>query len=175
MTRKIILVIIFIFIAGLILTYFTRGGMIKPVITKVETQPFTMIATTYRGMGKDKALRNIIRQTHEYLEKGQLKGYLTIVYQGNPDTRRDSINILIGVITADTNNVQLPVNYRFKHIPTMRTVRAELKAHVSVAPNPEKVNEMLVGFARKSGLELDTIYIEKYFSEEHIISEIKVK
>jgi hypothetical protein len=175
MTRKITLVIIFIFMAGLILTYFTRGGMVKPVITKVETQPFTMIATTYKGKGKDKALREIIRQTHEYMEKGQLKGALAIVYQGNPDSRKDSINILVGVMTEDTTKLQLPEKYYVTNIPTMRTVRAELKAHVSVAPNPEKVNEMLVDFARKSGLTLDSIYIEKYFSAEHIVSEIKVK
>jgi hypothetical protein len=175
MAKKIILLLIVTFIIGLLLTYFNRGGLVKPTLTKVQTQPFFMASTTYKGFGKDKNLRNIIRQTHEYLEKGVLKGSLAIIYYGNPDTYKDSIDIVVGVMIQDTAQMKLPENYQIRQVPAMRVVRAELKAHVSVAPNPAKINEMLIDFARKSGLQPDHIHIEKYFSEEHIISEIGVK
>jgi hypothetical protein len=178
MTKKIISITVLLILTVMLWTYFNRGGLVKPLLSKVKTQPFTVIGISYTGFGKDKAIRNIIRQTHEYLNEGKLKGSLSIIYDGNPDALKNSIKVFIGVIVEDTSNINkviLPPNYEVKNYPSMKTVRAEIKAHVSVAPNPAEINRTLVDFARKSGLVIDSVYIERYISEEHIISEITVK
>jgi hypothetical protein len=179
MTKKIITVLVITCLLGLLVLYIKRGGLVMPQISKVQTLPFYMIATSYKGMIAKKEqgaiLRDKIRQTHEYIDSGKLQGTLTLVYEGNPDQAKDSIQAYIGVIVADSVAMAMPKGYEIRHFEAMRVVRAEIKAHVSVAPNPAKINEMLRDFARKSGLTLQDRHIEKYISEEHIISEIMVK
>lgn len=174
MTKKIAYILVIGILAILLLMYFNRGGLVKPQISKVQTAPFSMVGKKYIGFGRDKALRELIRQTHEDMTNKVIQGTLTIVYRGNPDAEKDSVSVFVGVMVEDTLQVKLAKDYQIKYFPSMKTVRAEIKAHVSVAPNPEKINRMLVDFARKSGLTTDNVYIEKYVSEEHIISEIKV-
>jgi hypothetical protein len=179
MKKTLIYILVITIFAILLFTYFNRGGLVKPQLSKVQTQPFTMLGKSYKGFGKDKAIRELIRQTHEYMNNGTLKGSLSIIYRGNPDAKNnsktDSIEVFVGVIIDDTINIKAPKYYEIKNYPAMKTVRAEIKAHVTVAPNPESINKTLLEFARKSGLEIDNVYIERYLSEEHIISEIKVK
>ncbi len=178
MTKKIISIIVLTILAAMLWTYFNRGGLVKPLLSKVKTQPFTVLGVSYKGFGKDKAIREIIRTTHEYMNEGKLKGSLSIIYEGNPDSPKDTVNVFIGVIVDDTLGIKkanLPEKYELKNYASMKTVRAEIKAHVSVAPNPAQINATLLDFSRKNGLVTDNMYIERYISEEHIISEIKVK
>ncbi len=176
--KKIIIFLLLVVLAGLFVTYLKRGGNVQPRLSKVQTQPFRLIALSYKGIiakrEQEIVFRKKIKQTHDHINSGKLKGILALIYEGNPDQTKDSIQAYVGVMTNDTLQT-LPEGYKVYTFPTYRVVRAELKAHVSVAPNPEKINLMLKDFARKSGLQLNNTYIEKYISEEHIISEIVVR
>jgi hypothetical protein len=174
MNKKIVLAAIFLVFLGLIMLYFQRGGGVQPQLYKVQTMAFYIAGTKYEGKSTDKKLQNILRQAHEYRDSQQLKGTLAVVYEGNPDANK-VIKATIGIIVEDTAGLRLPEGYQLRLFPAMRTVRAETKAHVSVTPNADKINEAIRDFARKSGLNLDTLYIERYYNEEHTTADIKVK
>jgi predicted transcriptional regulator YdeE len=174
MNKKIVLAAILLVFLGLIVVYFQRGGGVKPNFYKVQTAAFYIAGTSYEGKSTDKNLQTVIRQAHQYLENKQLKGILSIIYEGNPDTNKP-IKATVGIIVEDTAGLQLPKDYKLRLFPAMRAVRAETKAHVSVTPNADKINEELRDFARKNGLQIDTLYIERYYNEEHTAADIKVK
>jgi hypothetical protein len=179
MKKKVIPILLLLLLIVVTTAYFRRGGMAAPQLSKVQTQPFYMLATHYKGVMAQpkaaKALQSKIRQTHDLLNTGKIKGTLALVYESNPDQTKDSVLAYIGVIVPDSLQINLPQGYAVHNFPQMRVVRAEIKAHVSLAPNPNKTNQMLRDFARKSGLKIGNRHIEKYISEEHIIAEIAVE
>ena len=169
----ILLAVIPLLFVVILVVYYRLGGFEEPTITRTTAENYLLAGTGYRGTATDKALDEVFRKTDQLVKAGKLKGTFTICYYGNPDTKTDTVSVFTGVITADTS-AALPKGYEWRRLPAREVVRATVTSHVSVAPNPVKVNDAMKKFASEQGIRLDTFYMEKYINERNIVTEIPI-
>lgn len=128
----------------------------------------------YYGLTTDDSLNILLGEAFQQVKQGALAGDFSICYLGNPDQEEDSVTVRIGATQAVEVDA-IPDGMKTWTLPSRRVVRAIINAYSIVAPNPNKVNEQLQEFASAEGLALDSIYLERYLSEQKILNEIYVE
>ena len=83
------------------------------------------------------------------------------------------VKAFVGLIWNDS--IAVPESFDIKEIAMKGLVRAELKGHAFVVPNPNKVINKIRKFAESKDLTLNNIVIDRYPEESIIYTEIPVK
>ena len=154
--------------------YYVKLGGFNPMHKSVEEQPELYFSgQKYYGLTTDDSLREIMGSVFQEVQRGRLEGTFSVCHIGNPDQDRYPISVWVGT-TQESPQKAVPELFDQWRLPAREVVRATINSYSIVAPNPNKVNEELRNLAQKRGLTLDSLYLERYFSEEKIFNEIYV-
>ena len=156
--------------------YTYLGGWRSVALEKVTLQePYTLVGIPFKGKYDDDQLERNFRLMKGYLEKGQLKGSLAVLYFQHPEEHEGEVDQMMGVLyTPATMPDSLPAEVTVRELPAKEYVRATLTAHVSVMHSPARVREKIFAFAQEQNLVLDSISIEKIITDWHLEVEMPV-
>lgn len=174
--RKILLIVVPIFLAAAAITYALLGGFreAEVALVEVEGSGYRLVGKPYRGTLKDPALNELLNEVGGLWEQGTLSGVLTVAILKEPVTDKDTVEQFIGVLLPKGEQFdELPPAYELLEVPAQQAVRASLQAHSSVWPSPNKLREEAEHYAREKGYELQpSILFEKYYGPGRLEVEV---
>jgi DNA gyrase inhibitor GyrI len=173
MMRKVIFASLTVMTVGLFVYYYL-GGFNEVDIELVETEEYIIAGYSYHGPYDQDVLQDLFFQVKEYVEADVLKGIITVLNYDSAVTEADSIHQLIGV-RLQAEPLNKPQEVVLETIPAGRAVRATIRAHPLVMPNPESILEQVRSFAVKNNLELKALSIEQYVESEEIWVDIPIR
>ncbi|HAA10658.1 MAG TPA: hypothetical protein DCE41_02770 [Cytophagales bacterium] len=150
--------------------YTWLGGWRKVEFSTMDaSEPYTIVGYPFEGDYDDPQLGRNFREMREYKENGTLRGDFAVAYWLHPEDYDGQVNQMIGILFPESEVPEsLPQGLKVKTLPGTRWAKATLTNHVTVMPSPKKVRERLHEYAGQEGLTLDTISIEKYYSDWHL-------
>ncbi|MEL6537877.1 MAG: GyrI-like domain-containing protein [Bacteroidota bacterium] len=150
--------------------YSWLGGWRKVAYTTVSaTEPYALVGYFFEGDYDDPQLGRNFREIREYKESGALKGDFAVAYWLHPEDYEGRVQQMIGIMyPASEVPESLPQGLEVKTLPGSTWAKATLTNHVAVMPSPKKVRERLREYASQESLPLDTLSIEKYYSDWHL-------
>ncbi len=155
------------------LMYYRLGGMKKPIVSQIFAPAYTIAGKTFTGKTHNNNPQFVNFQAQLNAEKTQFLGDFVLVYDQNPNHASDSVTVFGGFLVTDTT--QIPKTYKIIQIPERQVIRAEILAHPLVAPSAIQVERAIQDFAQERGLTLQQGLLEKYTSQNQLITEIAVK
>jgi DNA gyrase inhibitor GyrI len=157
----------------MLVLYTYIGGFAAPEVTVTASEPMHVAGQPYEGSVEDEALGKAFQRAAETLDKNELEGMLGNIYYNDPDKSGDSLRAFIGVIVPDAN-VALPAGYELRTVQGGRkVVRAEVNAHVTMAP--KKLYAAVFDYAKEENLKLEDFYVEWFPEEGKGVVEVPVK
>jgi hypothetical protein len=144
------------------------GGNNPIIITKVDSNPESLIGRTFSGIPQDEKLSAIFSEIQT--QKGMQPGtFVHTIYEVEPAGKLDTMIVFVGI------NKTLPLqDWEFRKFEEKSYLLAQIKGSRWVMPSPNKVKESLKNFAKKNDLKLNGIFIDKIISsdEVHVIAPI---
>ncbi len=166
--------LIALMLTGVLIIYHQFGGFNQPEISYVEEEGYYLVGKHYQGPLDDRKWESLFSEMRNLMEKDSLKGTLTIVWFEDPEIKKDTANAFVGIITAP--DTRAPAGLEKQSILMRGVLRATIRAHAMVMPEPAEVVDQLRKYAAEQGYELrENILIEKYPQESLVITEIPVK
>jgi hypothetical protein len=172
--RKIIIIIVFVFLVSGIVAYLALGGLKKPELRTVEVPGYIVAGVAFKGMASNEQLLKLFEQTRTYHQENKLPGTLAALYYDNQAREKGEVDTFVGVTVKDSA-AALPQMYSYRYIPATKAVQATISTHYLVAPSPEKIRASLLNYAQEKSLSLQAVVIEQYFGDSRIIIDIPVK
>lgn len=151
--------------------YWAWGGFRPLLISQEQLGQIQICGKELQGAFLDAQIGQLMQQVHADLEAGKLQGELVLLLIGDTQVREE-VTAFAGVITTANS---CPSGYQTRSFDFPLTVRATVRAYPSVAPNPDQVRDRLEAYASQSGLELDTLTIDRYPAPDSIITEVPVR
>lgn len=145
-------------------TYYTLGGFDSLEVYVMEGKERTVIGNEYHEKFDYKLLRERYEQTKAAIDSGQLKGQVAIVFYN--DSAPDSTHYFIGASIDEIKDViRLPAGYAFKEFRTNKIFKVFLTQHWMVAPDREKIAEMMEVKAIEEAAILQPFSFDLYYSD----------
>ena len=172
-TQIIIAISVLIIIAASVI-YAQLGGRKDIEIKNISTNGYLLIGKKYEGKRSSKQFGKLMNEVADLVKTNQIKGNFVVYHFINPDSEQDTLNSLVGIIVADSSQT-VPKDYIFAKFGTQKVLRATLKSHWLVSPNPAEVAQKLQAYALSNGFTLTDTILEKYNQDKEIITEITIK
>ncbi len=172
--QKIALISFSMFLVFLALIYIFLGGAEKIEITKTTSEEYLLIGKKYAGKRSKKDFKKLMDEIANLVKTNQLKGTFAVYHFINPDSEQDTLNSMVGVIVNTSPQISMQ-DFVIEQIPTSEIIRATIKSHWLVAPNPTEVNRQIKDFAEKNHLSLSDKILEKYYEDKEIITEVAIR
>ncbi|MDF9795684.1 hypothetical protein OKW21_000947 [Catalinimonas alkaloidigena] len=151
----------------ILLIYYFLGGFNQVEIQRVTVDDYYFTGHLYRGPYQEEELKSQFFQMHEYVETGTLNGIVGVLNYDIENLSEDSIQQFIGVI-LDEKTQQIPTGLEQDTVFANEALRAVIRAHPIVMPNPDQVVDMIRSQARDRGISLKEFSIEQYVGEQEI-------
>ncbi len=172
--QKIALIGFSMFLVFLVLIYIFLGGAEKIEIIKTTSEEYLLIGKKYAGKRSKKDFKKLMDEIANLVKTNQLKGTFAVYHFINPDSEQDTLNSMVGVIVNTSPQISMQ-DFVIEQIPTSEIIRATIKSHWLVAPNPAEVNRQIKDFAEKNHLSLSDKILEKYYEDKEIITEVAIR
>ncbi|MFT5915891.1 MAG: hypothetical protein ACJAWV_001950 [Flammeovirgaceae bacterium] len=171
MSKKLYITLTFLLSGVLILIWYSSlGGFTDPKIERVDKRAVQLVGKSYKGLSTSKEIGVLMDDIRKHIKEKSLEGDLIVVYFGNPD-QEEPIEVFVGA-EGSTSTIP-PINgFYNKTIEAGKVARATINSYSVVAPNPNKVNEMLKKSLEGSNLKPSGIYMERYISKKEIWTEV---
>jgi hypothetical protein len=125
-------------------TYYALGGFQKVEVFVFEGGERTVIGQHYIGKLQPSEIREIVTEKKEMLDRGQLKGKLSIVEYENDTIGSDSSHYFIGASFEEIRNVlEIPSGYTYEEYSTSKIYRVFITQHPWVRPLPSDIRSMM--------------------------------
>ncbi|MEK6476628.1 hypothetical protein WJR50_03800 [Catalinimonas sp. 4WD22] len=173
MIKKITLIALPV-LALIVLAYYLLGGFNQIEIQKVKVEGYHLAGHFYEGPFKEDELKSYFFQMQDYVKNNELQGTVGVVNYDTKQAAEDSIRQFIGVI-LDENNQQIPSGLNQEKVPAQEALRAVIRAHPIVMPNPVQVVEQLRSRAKDEEISLKEFSIEQYIGEQEIWVDIPLE
>ena len=163
--RTIIWVAVFFTICLVI--YAFLGGLKEVKISVIQEEAYHMIGNEFNGQIESDSLKGLFLGAKGMVEDSKVDGTLAIMYFKDAEHGRDSIECFAGILLKmKPNNVPQGMEYRVFN--SHGAVKARFDGHRLVTPNPAEIKEKVDDYARKLNLQLQPVFVEKYFSDHAI-------
>jgi len=173
MRRSYIYLIGTLILTGILIVYNQLGGFNEPEISLVPVNKYIFAGKMYEGNIKDKEWEELYLNIRSLKENKYPFSSLAIIWYNSPEDEEGEVKAFVGLIWNDS--IAVPESFDIKEIAMKGLVRAELKGHAFVVPNPNKVINKIRKFAESKDLTLNNIVIDRYPEESIIYTEIPVK
>jgi len=165
------IVLALIFTLFLVL-YKHLGGFNEPAITFEPAKDYVFSGKSYMGEVTDPAVELLFSEMRKLKLEGRYNGPLVMIWFEEPETGDSPVSMFIGIEVLP--NESMPENLDSIRIEMNGLVRASIKGHASVMPNPSSIVEQIRTFAGENNYELQDIVIDKYLSDSIIYTEIPI-
>ena len=166
--KKIIIGAVAVIMLSLAGLYVYLGGLNTIDISIQNVQgPYRIVGVDFEGRPTDKRVREYFFDFRERIEKGELKGRLTMVYFRDAETKRNEVKLFMGVI-LDEIPAEIPDEFRIMGVEVSEVVEARLEVHNIVMPSPESIEERMIAFAQNAGYTHQPISIEIYSPDNSV-------
>lgn len=172
--QKIAIACFAIFLIFLAFLYIQLGGTDKVEIIKTTSEAYLLIGKKYAGKRSKKDFKKLMDEVANLVKTNQLKGTFAVYHFINPDSEQDTLNSMVGVIVGTSPQIPMQ-DFVIEQIPSSEIVRATIKSHWLVAPNPTEVNKQIKDFAEKNHLLLSDKILEKYYEDKEIVTEVVIR
>lgn len=173
MLKKILIVAIPLTLV-IVLVYDYLGGFNETAISLVESEDYVVAGYVYRGPYRQSALQDLFFRVQDFVESGTLVGRVTVLNYQFDIAAQDSVHQLIGV-RLDNLPLNLPEGITIDTVRADKVVRATIRAHPLVMPNPEDTQQKILDFARQASLDLADLVLEQYVGEEEIWVDVPLR
>lgn len=158
----------------LLIIYYYLGGFNETSFDLVQTDNYVIAGYEYQGPYEQDDLQELFFQVQDFVETGALVGTITVVNYQLDFEAQDSVRQLIGVQIKELP-LTLPEGIEIDTISASEAVRATIKAHPLVMPNPEDTQQQIQDFAQARSLELSNLVLEQYVGEEEIWVDVPLR
>lgn len=164
--KSILITFIIVAIAGLC-GYAYLGGFHKVEISKITIGSYKIAGKHFEGKVQSDTLSNIFFVAKKYVQTHDNANSIAILYYQSADISIGKIDCFAGALLAsDAEN--LPKEFEVKKFKVKEVLRARFEGHRLVTPEPSTIYQKIKTYADENGIQLQKIYIEKYFSDEAI-------
>lgn len=172
--KKIALAIVAVIMLSLVGLYVYLGGLNTIEISIQNVQgPYRIVGIDFEGRPTDKRVREHFFDLRERIERGELKGRLSMVYFRDAETKRNEVKLFMGVI-LDEIPAEIPDEFRMMGVEVREVVEARLEVHNLVMPSPASIEERMIAFAQNAGYTHQPISIEIYSPDNSVRVHIPV-
>jgi len=162
-----------LFLTAILIVYQQLGGFKEPEISFVDLHEYRIAGNYFEGKITGDQWELLFIRTRDLVESGRLPGTLTFVWYNEPEKEEGFARAFIGV--QFEGNPEIPDGWEVRTLTMDGVVRATMKSHVTVMPNPQKVAREIREWASLRQYPLQNVLIERYPNESVIYSEIPVK
>lgn len=174
MLRKTLLYILLPLGLLALLGYYWLGGFNEITIVVVEEPPRPVLGKTYRGQYGDLALRKVFVQAQQLLASDSVAGTLVVINRDTTSASEKLLNQFIG-IALDESPAAAPPDYQLDTLAAGPYLRATIRAHPLVMPQPETINNRLAAYATEHRLRVTGLPIELYRASDTLWVEMAVR
>jgi len=163
-----------ILVIGLAINYGLGGfKTIEPEM--VEVEDYVVYGKPYEGSYKSNWLANMVEEMRTLQEGIDDSTDLVIInYINEAKETLGDINNFVGLsLKSDSGNVALS-KLEKRIIKASKAIRLKVKIQPMVMPSPEKIKGLALDYAKRNGLDLQQISIEKYSTDGLLIIEFPV-
>ena len=104
------------------------------------------------------------------MKDGVLKGHPVIIYDQEPIGSSGKATSFIGIMLVESPPSPLD-DLEEREIPAKRSVRVSKDAHISVMPNPDRIDRLIQAYAQANTLTVDELNIEIYHKNNRLVIE----
>ncbi len=164
MSKYLKIIIAFFSVLTLVLViYGYLGGFRELDLRVVECEEINLIGIDYKGTPQDERLGEAFRKVEAWNKDVPL----STVYYKEPSGKRDTLHVFIGV--EESEFIGDTSGWDQNKIKCEQAVRAEVQMHRFVMPGPEKVKIKMGDFAKKMGIQLNGVYIDKIVEVDRVV------
>ena len=173
-TRKVfgfsVIFIILLLTAG----YYRLGGFNGLSLETITVNNYDLVGLYFEGSYKSDTVRAYFEKMKGFIDDDRVEGQVVIIYDQEPQGKRGYTKGFIGIRLIEPPLISLhSLEKRF--IPTKRSVRISKDAHISVMPNPDKIDRLIIEYADSNDLELSSMNIELYYPNNRLVVERPIK
>lgn len=140
------------------------GGFKEYPIEKRAHGELRLYGLTYIGTPQDEQLKGTFEAVETIKEKSP-ESLMYTIYEVEPAGKLDTMKVFVGL---DRVTRPIPAHLEEKTIHADDYLVAILRYNKLVMPRPETVKKDLTAYAKKHGLDLQGIFIDKLITEEHV-------
>lgn len=164
--RRIILGVAIFFTISLIF-YAFLGGLKKVMLSKANNNIYHMVGVFYEGSMDSKDLKESFLKAKSLIEEGMQDGTLAILYYKDATSSNDIIQCFTGIL-VEKEPSELPKDMEFRTIESNGVIKARFEGHRLVTPSPADIKDKVKKYAAEENLQLQPLFVEKYFSNNAI-------
>ena len=174
MTKKIVIgfAIFFLLLGGGLVIYYASLGGFSPVdIEQTTSEPKLLFGKKFEGLAKSDSLSAIFSEVGKLHKEGKIEGHLGGYFFNDPKNKNGVIKAFVGILVRDSSYTY--PGFAYFPISSKNVLRAEVKAHRSVAPIV--IYSAVYDYSEDHSIPLREEFLEWYESEDRMFVEIELK
>jgi len=160
-------ILVIILLAG---GYYSLGGLNSLQIETVMVDSYHLVGRYYEGTYKSDTIRLYFEEMKGYLKDGILSGQPVIIYDQESTESRGKARSFIGIMLVESPSSAFD-DLEKRKIPAKRSIRVSKDAHISVMPNPDKIDRLIQAYVHDKGLIAGELNIEIYHENNRLVIE----
>jgi len=173
MRRPYMLIAFALIITSLLILYDHLGGFNDPVLSYEPVKEYYFSGNYFHGKTSDPLLEELFSEMRSVKNSENLSGPLVMVWYEVPESSKDSIRLFVGLeIIPDEH---FPDDLDSMHLEMRGVIRAVIKKHASVMPNPLVIIDQINKYAEEHQYKLQNLVIDKYLSDTLVYTEIPLE
>jgi len=150
--------------------YYRLGGL-NPVLVEIITvDNYYLVGRYFEATYKSDTIRAYFEEMKGYLNDSTLTGQPIIIYDQEPSGSRGKATGFIGIKLKESPSYSLD-DLEKREIPAKRSIRVSKDAHISVMPNPNKIDRLIKDYALTHALVVGDLNIEIYHPNNRLVIE----
>jgi hypothetical protein len=168
--RKLLGSTIIVLLILLAFGYYRLGGLSPVLVETITVDNYHLVGRYFEATYKSDTIRAYFEEMKGYLKDGVLTGQPVIIYDQEPSGSRGKATGFIGIKLVESPSWSLD-NLEKREIPAKRSIRVSKDAHISVMPNPNKIDRLISDYALTHALSIGDLNIEIYHPNNRLVIE----
>lgn len=160
-------------ITTLLILYDKLGGFNDPELSYEPVMEYILAGNFFNGKTSDPSFEELFEEMRSLKSSGDLGGPLVMVWYEVPKSSKDSIQIFVGLEIEPDDH--FPDHLDSLHLEMNGLLRATIRKHASVMPNPTVIIDEIKEYADNQQYKLQNLVIDKYLSDSVVYTEIPLK
>lgn len=160
-------------ITSLLILYDHLGGFNDPVLSFEPVKEYNFSGNFFYGKTSDPLLEELFSEMRSVKNSENLSGPLVMVWYEVPESSKDSIQLFVGLEIMPDDH--FPDDLDSLHLEMSGIIRAAIKKHSSVMPNPLVIIDQIKKYAEEHQYKLQNLVIDKYLSDTLVYTEIPLE
>ncbi|WP_373520024.1 hypothetical protein [Aquiflexum sp.] len=164
MKKKIIGVIVILFIVAVVCLFYLLGGFNTIHVEIEDLGQIELSGVQFRGRPQDEVLREAFQRIED-LKKQNPESTLHTIYFSEPSGKLDTMEVFVGLESKWIMNEE---GLKKVSLEAKSAIVATIAAHRFVMPGPLKVKAKMEAFAKNHGLPKPEIFVDRIIGPNEV-------